>query len=160
MTKGFVRKATNADVAIIAGDMREADKAEVWASSHSEPAEALRKGLYYPGSKTNSICLANGVPVGMYGVVPTPVPGLGVIWMLAANRIQTISRQFLRESKERIDEIAQGYSVIYNLTDARNKVHHRWIDWAGFKFIQRHKKHGADGLPFLEFVRLVEKQDV
>ena len=160
MTKGYVGIATHADIPIIAGDLREADVAEVKAFSGKSPEDALRTGLDYPGSVTRTICLGNGLPVGMYGVCPTGVPRVGIVWMLAANRISTIHRQFLRESRERIAEIAQGYDLIFNFTDARNSVHHRWIKWAGFSIIKRHEIFGTEQRPFLEFARIVEKRNV
>lgn len=157
--KGYVRTANHADVPIIANDMREADVAEVRAYSGSNPEEALRNGLQYTGGVTKTICLPNGVPVGMYGVVPTDQPRVGVVWMLASNGIAGMQRRFLRESRARIAEITTGYDLVFNFTDARNSVHHRWIKWAGFSIIKKHQSFGAEQRPFLEFARIVEKPE-
>lgn len=156
--KGYVRPANFSDVPIIAHDMRQADVAEVKASSGYQPEEALKTGLTYPGGVTKTICLPNGVPAGMYGVVPSSVPRVGVVWMLAANNIEKVHRQFLRESRDKIEDLCQEYDLVFNFTDARNSVHHRWIKWAGFTIISKHESFGSGNLPFLEFVRIVEKQ--
>lgn len=158
--KGYVRTANNADIPIIASDMRDADVAEVKASSGKDPEDALWNGLTYDGGVTKTICLPNGVPVGMYGVVPTDEPRAGVIWMLASNGIKHIHRQFLRESRGHITDLIRGYDLVFNFTDARNSVHHRWIKWAGFTIIKKHPNFGTEQRPFFEFARIVEKQYV
>lgn len=158
--RGYVRPANHADVSIISEEMRESDVAEIKASSGSTPEEALRTGLSHSGGRTNTICLSNGMPVGMYGVVPTGIPRVGLVWMLASIRINTVSRQFLRESRGAVQELLEGYDLAFNFTDARNKVHHRWIKWAGFTIFKEHQNFGVERRPFLEFAIIVEKHNV
>jgi len=160
MTKGYVRTANHADIPLIASDMREADVAEVRASSGHTPEEALETGLNQTFGITKTICLPNDLPVGMFGVVPASQPRVGVVWMLAANNIKSIHRQFLRGSKEHLEVLCEGYDLVFNFTDARNSVHHRWIKWAGFKIINRCENYGVEQRPFLEFVRIVENRHV
>lgn len=162
MMKGFVRDTVETDVKFIASEMREADVAEIKAFSGKSPEEALRTGLATRafGGQVKTICLGNGYPVGMYGIVPTDVPGVGVVWMLASERITPLHRQFLRESRQGIDELCKGYRLVFNFTDARNHVHHRWIKWSGFTIIRKHEAFGVEQRPFLEFVRIVERHDV
>ena len=107
-----------------------------------------------------TICLPDGTPVGMYGVTPCHDPRLGVVWMLAANGIKPLYRQFLRESQAKIEELSEGYDILFNFTDARNEVHHRWINWAGFTIIKRHENFGQDGTAFLEFCKITEGNHV
>lgn len=158
--QGYTRAASYADVSVIARDMREADVAEVAALSGHTPEEALTKALSQPGSNTMTICLPNGLPAGMYGVVPTGEPRVGLVWMLAANSIRVIHRQFLRECRGAIRDVCQDYDLIFNFTDARNSVHHRWIKWAGFTVIRRHEQFGVGMIPFYEFTQIMEKQHV
>ena len=160
MTKGYVRTANHADVSIIARDMREADVAEVQALSGHSPEEALKNGLKLSQGGAKTICLSNDIPVGMYGVVPTDQPRVGLVWMLAANGIKAVHRQFLRESRDRINELLMDYDLAFNFTDARNHVHHRWIKWAGFTIINERKDFGVERRPFLEFALIVEKEYV
>lgn len=162
MIKGYVRDSISSDVGFIASTMREADVAEVLASSGNTPEEALSNGLSLrsSGGRCLTICLGNGYPVGMYGVVPSVHPEVGIVWMLASDHIQPLHRALLRESRQRIDELCQGYKLVFNFTDARNHTHHRWIKWSGFTIIKKHEAFGREQRPFLEFVRLVEKHDV
>jgi hypothetical protein len=158
--KGYVRTANYADIPIIAQDMRDADVAEVKAYSGSTPEEALTNGLKYTGGVTKTVCLPTGVPVAMYGVVPTDQPRVGGVWMLAANGIKQVHWQFLRESRGAINDLTRGYDLVFNFTDARNTTHHRWIKWAGFTIIKKHENFGKEQRPFLEFTRIVEKDYV
>lgn len=104
-------------------------------------------------------CMPNGLPAAIFGIVPT-LPGVGLIWMVATNQFHRLHRQFLRECREGILEYGRGYKVLYNFTDARNEVHHRWIKWAGFTFLQRHEHMGVEKRPFYEFARIMEKTHV
>lgn len=160
MTQGYVRTARWEDVPILADNMREADVAEVKAYSGRTPREALYSALNYPQATNRTICLGNGLPVGMFGVCPTHEPGVGIVWMLTSNDIKAVHRQFLRESREQIKRLCEGYRLVFNFTDARNHVHHRWIKWSGFSIIKKHENFGVEQRPFLEFTRIVETQDV
>ena len=162
LMKGYVREATHADIQLVAQDMRDADVAEVMASSGWTSEQALINGLQTreTGGIIKTICLPNDLPVGMFGVVPVGTPEVGAIWMLASNGLQAIHRQFARQCRSEIDQIAEGYRLIFNFTDARNSLHHRWLQWSGFTIIKRHERYGHEQRPFLEFVKVTEKHDV
>lgn len=159
MTKGYTRDAQASDIDVLARDLRDADKAEILAASGSTPAEALEVGLIHAQSDlgvARVACLPDGTPVAIYGVASV-APGLGAIWMVATNQFHKLHRQFLRECRSEIAEITSRFDLVYNYTDARNEVHHRWIKWAGFKIIKRHESFGVGKVPFLEFVLIPEK---
>jgi len=158
MIKGYVRMARPADVPILAKDLRDADVAEIKASTGRAPEAVLYASLGLSGGDTRVICMADGAPVAIYGVVPLPAPykGAGGIWMVATNQFKLLSRQFLRECRGEISDLCRGYKAVFNYTDARNTLHHRWIKWAGFTIIKRHERYGCEGREFLEFVRITE----
>ena len=159
MTQGYVRTARWEDVPIIADDMRYADVAEVKAYTGRDPRSSLYAALKYPQATNKAICLPNGLPVGMFGVCPV-APSVGCVWMLAANGIKHIQWQFLRESRGQIEDLCRGYRLVFNYTDARNHVHHRWIKWAGFTIIKEHPEWGHEKRPFYEFIRITEQPNV
>ena len=152
MSEGYVRKVRLCDIAPLAADLRQADVAEIKAASGKTPEAALYASLTL-GGETRVICLNDGTPVGIFGVVPI-AKDLGGIWMVATNQFQLLHRQFLRECHQEIDDLCKGYKVVFNCTDARNKVHHRWIKWAGFSIIKRHTSYGYEGREFLEFAKI------
>lgn len=151
MTNGFVRTATYADVPFLASDLRRADIAEIKAFSGNTPEEAISTGI---GLGAKVACLPNGIPAAVFGVGPSAEPTLGFVWMVATNQFHKLHRQFLREGREHLDYISRPYGLIMNFTDARNEVHHRWLQWMGFTIIKRHEEFGVEKRPFLEFCRI------
>jgi hypothetical protein len=157
MIKGYVRNAQGADIATLATNLREADLAEIKAASGRTPEAALLTGLQ--GGTSKVACLPSGVPVAIFGIVPV-APSVGAVWMVATKEFHLLHRQFLRECRGELDELSADYRLIFNFTDARNTVHHRWIKWMGFSIIKRHETWGHEGLPFLEFCKLTERHHV
>lgn len=158
MNKGYTRPSRWEDVAIIARNMRPEDVAEIQAASGSNPDQALFEGLLTSafGGRTVTVCLPYGEPVAMMGVTPSGQADVGVVWLLASTNVHKIKTQFIRESRKQLAEITKGYRVVYNFTDARNTLHHRWLQWTGFTFIQRHEKWGCEKRPFLEVCKITE----
>jgi hypothetical protein len=63
-------------------------------------------------------------------------------------------RWFLRKSKEVLAEMQKKYPLLFNVVDARNEVHVKWIGWLGFTFVKKHLNWGPEGRMFYEFVRI------
>ncbi|WMM94909.1 hypothetical protein CRP804_gp31 [Roseobacter phage CRP-804] len=153
--QGYTRRTVKEDIPYLAVNLRKEDKAEIQASSGLDPEVALGMGLLV-SKRCNTICLSDGTPAAIYGVNDTGVTGLGSIWLLATPDLLKVQRQFLRECREGISEISQGYSCVFNYTDARNAVHHKWLKWCGFTFIKEHKNFGKQQETFYEFVKITE----
>ena len=153
MTEGYVRTARLEDVPSLAANLREADIAEIRASSGSKPEDALRVGVRRGVAKV--ACLPDGTPAAIFGVVPMPHQS-GAIWMVATNQFKSVQRQFLRECQGELEKIGADYRLLFNFTDARNHVHHRWIKWMGFTIIRRHETFGHEGRSFLEFCKITK----
>lgn len=157
MTHGYTRPARQEDIPVLAATLREADVSEIKASSGLTPGEALYRGM--EKGPAYVACLPNGTPVCIYGIVPMSTQ-VGGIWMVASKQFHLVHRQFLRECKGVLEEITRDYRMVFNFTDARNHVHHRWIKWMGFTIIKRHESYGHEGRPFLEFVKITENNHV
>lgn len=158
MTKGYVRPAQWDDVPILASDLRSADIAELKAASGMGPEAAISTGI--EAGESYVACLPDHTPAFIFGVVSVIPNDLGAVWAVATNRFKEVQTQFLRESRGAAAELCKPYRLTFNYTDARNKVHHRWIKWCGFTFIKRHEEYGVEKRPFLEFVRITEAPDV
>ena len=81
----------------------------------------------------------------------------GKIWLLGTDqlvkdRINCI--RFLRQARTEVDRLMGRYEVLFNVMDARNVVHRRWLQWMGFTFIAEHPNYGAEGRLFLEFCKV------
>ena len=161
--KLIVRPSRASDIHFIAANIRPADRAEIKASTGEPPLKELGRG--YIESRP-CLTVANGEtdePVAMFGVVPIDTcdfPRVGAIWLLGTASINDHVTQFLRESRERLDEVCRGYTIVGNLIDNRNSLHIAWLRWLGFKLIKSHDSFGAEGRPFTEFAKIVENPNV
>ena len=151
--KYSVEPAKLCDAFIIAHNMREVDKQEIWASCKSRPLEALVKAI-----KISSECRvgkANGEIICIFGVAPhTMVSDQGSIWMLGTNLLPKHSLKFLKECSNEVVDISAGFSIIENWCDARNKITLRWLKWLGFT-IEEAKPYGVYEMPFHHFYKQV-----
>lgn len=140
-----VRSPEEGDLEYLVANLRQADVQEVEAYGGTV-AESLAEGLA-PGRSTYVVTL-DDEPVVVFGVGPDPSQmDVGVIWLLGTDKMRSISRLFIRESKTWLKDLGEPYDLLHNLTDARNKLHHRWLKWCGFTFGPL-KKIGPQKLPF------------
>ena len=149
-----VRPSCIKDVAIVADNLRKEDAAECKAQSGSSPRESLLY-CYFMSKPCMTIVSAKGNPLGMYGTVQEGVTGR--IWLLGCEAmIEELGNNylFLRESKRQLAKLQEQFPILFNLVDARNEVHVRWIQWLGFTFIHKHPQWGPEGRLFYEFVKI------
>lgn len=149
----FIRLSEPEDAAVMAPNLREADRNEIAARTAQEPLQALTESM-----SLSSTCLTGtylGEPFAICGVCPV-IEGVGAIWLLGTDAVMNpkVSRQFLRFSKLYVDQFQHMYPLLFNYIDARNTVHIKWLKWLGFQFINLHQKFGVGKLPFYEFVRI------
>lgn len=151
--QGYARDTLESDLEPLAANMRKADKDELYAMVGWQPLPSLRFAL-----RESEICRtgvnAEGDPVMIYGISKGDYPNSGIIWMLGTDKLYTVKREFLDQCQDEIKNISKGYSLVYNYTDARNSMHHRWLKWCGFTFINKHEQFGFEGRPFFEFVKI------
>jgi hypothetical protein len=128
----------------MAPHLRQADLKELKASG-STPVAGLSHSLE-TSSKAFSVLL-DGEPIAMFGVSPMDSQGVlvGALWLMGTPGIEQIRYQFLRESKQWLAEIADGYDFLANYVHEDNHLHIRWLRWLGAAMLRRNP-------PFLEFV--------
>lgn len=152
--KAYVKDTQDTDLEFLGENLRDEDIREIYAHSGLEPHVALEY-TFGLSRHCKTIFGPTGEPIGIYGTNDTSTEGLGAIWMMATPSFLQHQRQFIRECREGILEISRGYSCVFNCTDARNTVHHRWLKWCGFTFIKEHENYGKNGEPFYEFVKII-----
>lgn len=151
MVEISVGPADRAALAYIAEHMREADRAEVWATGHRAPIQALERAAKM--SSRVWVGTADGLPGAAWGVAPANLLGdTGVPWLLGTGLIERHAVAFLRGCDDALREMQQGFTVLRNLVDARNYASIRWLRWLGFT-IEAPIPHGPDRLPFHPFWR-------
>ena len=148
-----VRPSRLEDVAAIANDMRQEDADECKAHAGACPKGSLLY-CFFMSKPCMTLVSRTGQPVSMWGVVPEGL-NTGRIWLLGRQAMLDDLKDkhyFLRECKIQLGKLYEQYPVLFNLVDARNKVHLRWIRWMGFTFIHKHSEWGPESRLFYEFV--------
>ena len=131
--------------------MRQEDKDEIWHLARVTPKDALMLG--YKTCKFNRSVLLDGRVVFIYGVGDGG-DGVGVPWMLASPLLTEVRKQFLRESKQALEEMFQGYRELRNVAWSKNREHIRWLKWLGFEF-KPAVPMGPDGELYHEFFKVM-----
>ncbi|MDL2315710.1 hypothetical protein LJC59_01315 [Desulfovibrio sp. OttesenSCG-928-A18] len=126
------REALPEHAAHIARHMREADRAEVWASGLQTPSEALEESL--SRSVLAWTCFVDGVPAAMAGVCPrgSLFSRIGVPWLLATDALNAVRRSFARHSRFYVDAMQDAFPRLENYVHAGNSTSLRWLAWCGF----------------------------
>jgi len=147
-----IGKAEPWHVDVIAANPRAADIAELWASSRTTPAEAMRRGLEASGDCYTGFF--DDVPVCMFGAAPLSIlGGQAAAWMIGSAALDQlrVQKQLLRVSRVVVAYMREQYPVLlYNFVDARNVAAIRWLHWLGFQFDDP-ILYGEDQIPFLPF---------
>jgi len=79
---------------------------------------------------------------------------VGVPWMLASDLLMKIRKPFVRECKAFLEEMSEGYPVLFNVAWSKNKAHVQWLRWLGFD-IKEAKPIGPDGELYHEFFKVI-----
>lgn len=146
--------ATADHVLPVARDMRKEDVAEVRASSGLGPEVALRYSLAV-STRAWAMLDHDGTPMGLFGVAPFPgVAHAGTPWLLATPALEGRSREFLRQCRGFIAEMAALYPVLFNHIDVRNRASIRWLRWCGFRLADFDPEYGVERRPFYLFTYL------
>ena len=151
----YLRPSKLEDLESLAKNLREEDAREITAQSGASP----KGGLIY-SYFMSKLCLTtisrHGHVMSMGGVVPEGQDA-GRIWLLGCQSMfddGIDKRWFLRESKKTLAIMQNKYPVLFNIVDARNELHVKWIQWLGFTFIKKHLHWGPENRLFYEFVRI------
>lgn len=145
-----VRPHLPGDAAALVPRLRPEDVREIEAATGEEPLEAIERCS--AASEPCFAITAGARVIAIFGVVPDG-PDKGVIWMVGSDEITQSPFTFARRSRAWVDRLHERYRVLWNLADARNKVHLRWIRWCGFTIQRRIDDHGFERRPFYEFSR-------
>lgn len=153
---GIVRKATFEDAYELRDNIRYLDKRELEEIGNRPILSTLLAGVFL-SEPALSLRSHNGDLVGIVGVMRTGLDH-GAVWFAGTDKIDELSIPFLRGSKDVLREFDKTYSTLYNVCDARNPIHHRWLKWLGFSFIQRIEQYGPNEVPVYEFARITKKE--
>ncbi|MCI4664216.1 MAG: hypothetical protein MRY74_05800 [Neomegalonema sp.] len=153
----IVRPAVRRDAIRLAPLLRQADRAEIQASSGLPAQVALQACLAASEAAyavTHRDSGPDGAPLAMFGVAPHPLGAdVAAPWLLAAVELPKVSRAMLREAPAWITRLSAG-RMLCNFADERNHLHLRWLALLGFSRLRRVERCGPEARPFIEFVKL------
>lgn len=148
--KPFVRDAKIVDVLILASNIRDCDRREIWHMSRKSPFDAFKIG--HDLSDRPLVIEHRGQPIAMFGVSGNK-GSIGVPWMLGTDGITKISKSLLRECRDYVEEMHKDYPVLTNFVWSKNVVHIAWLKWLGFQFGEP-KALGPDNELFIHFQKV------
>lgn len=141
--------ATEQDLCHIAQNMDPADAAEVWATAHLTPLEAIT--ISAAASRDPWVGRVEGVPICAFGVSQrTILDDKGVPWLLGTPEIRKHARVFLHVSRNWVEAQAECFRTLENFVDSRHTRAVKWLRWLGFT-IEPAQPYGPDGVPFHHF---------
>lgn len=126
-----------ASVAHIASHLRQQDRDELEAMHGGIPELVLPQSLLL--SSHGWIIVSQDEPVGIFGAAPSPLPGVGVAWMLGTDGLLREPRSVARQTAHYVEALHKDYPVLWNYIDTRNTVSMRWLRWGGFKLLGDHR---------------------
>lgn len=147
----YLRPATEADAEYLAPLLRKDDVLEVYAASGREPLEVLLDGIRQSAVSYTLLSPA-GLPFAVGGVVQSPDPDTGFIWMLGTDELPRQRFHLARHTPRVLRQLHSKWRVLTNLVDARNACHIDWLKRLGFQ-LHETVNAGHLGLPFIRFTR-------
>ena len=137
---------------LLADNMCQVDKDEVFATSGQSPKTALLSSV---SCTDQLICYFDGeelLGIGGIGLEPN---GDGVPWFLRTNHFDSWKkknkRSFLKSSRSWIEHMGEIYPAMYNYIDARNKESMTWLKHLGFRLTNTVDNYGFLRIPFIKF---------
>lgn len=129
--------------------LREADRAEVEASSGMAATDALRASVEV--SDQVFTLEHEGAAFALYGVREVPKhPRVGLVWLMATDGLRHNRVWFARNSARIWATVSDGFDLHWNYSDTGNALHRRWLEWSGCSF---HSLCERGGRTFQEFTR-------
>lgn len=120
-----VRDSTYLDIFDLSNNMRSQEVAEIWASEHIRPFQAVHDS--FDKSAEKRTFLYDGRVAGMFGVIPESyMSDKGIVWMLTTPEILKMKFTFYKLSRKFIASLLARYVDLYNFVDARNT---QCVDW-------------------------------
>jgi len=144
VSKIKIHPATEEAAKKVASNLRFEDYRECVEGHGRDPVESLPMAIQH--GHCISFDMPNGKTAGLAGIHEN-----GAIWMLCTPDIHDYPIAFAREAKRWID--SRPEPILFNICDARNRMHLRLLQFLGFKFLRK-IKHGPNNITFIEFCRL------
>ena len=137
---------------LLADNMCQVDKEEVFATSGQSPKTALLSSVMCSDQLICYFATDELLGIGGVGLEPN---GEGIPWFLRTNYFNSWKkknkRSFLKSSRSWIKHMGEIYPAMYNYVDARNKESITWLKHLGFRLTNTIDNYGFLRIPFIKF---------
>lgn len=148
--KPYVVPATPELIERMVGHLRHEDNVEALAMSGKSADWALRNGFRF--SEKCWVAMQDDEPVAGFGVKSAGILSeVGTPWLLGTDKVREIQREFIRQSRDYVGQMLDGYKMLENWVDARNLISIKWLRWCGFTVQALPQPFGLNGEPFHRF---------
>ncbi len=113
-------------------DLREADMLEILGLMH-HPKDAVMMS-YACSTKCYSVKDEMNNLYCSFGVAPIEGTNIGSAWLLGTRRLPSIKKFFLQHSRDRMEELLEGFDYLTNYVMRSNKLSIKWLEWLGAEF--------------------------
>lgn len=125
------------DLAYIAANMREDDKAELYAAHGPDvDIEALLAQSHWQSAESFILRAPSGEPLAILGFVPAPYDSyVAIPWLLGVPNINKHTKGFIRASQAVLDSLlGVKYSYMCNYVHEKHETSIRYLKFLGFQF--------------------------
>jgi len=147
----YTRPATVADALAVAANIRPEDRREIEGLGHSPLALVW---CVETSAHATAFYNREGELAGIAGIGPDDQPGVGQVWMICTPAVEKNPVTFVRQSRQWIETAGKDYSMLWNLMDSRNKLHHKLVKMLGFKSLRYVCPPPSHTIPYIEIVKL------
>lgn len=145
------RKATKKDALLVAANLRDEDRREIEGLGHSPLALVW---CVETSAHATAFVNRDGELAGIAGIGPDDREGVGQVWMICTPAVEKNPVTFVRQAKLWLADVAKDYTMLWNLMDSRNKLHHKLVKMLGFKSIRYFCPPPYQTIPYIEIVKL------
>lgn len=125
-----------ASLSHIIKNLRQQDRDEINAMHGQAPELVIPQSVLL--SSHGWIIVHQGEPVAVFGAAPSPLSGVGIVWMLGTDGLLSCGHTVGRQTRQHLDAMHTRYPLLWNYIDARNSVSMRWLEWGGFELLGDH----------------------
>lgn len=127
--------ASSEHVAVIAAAMQREHREECEGAGLTA-IDALQAS--FDGAAVAETALLDGEPIAMWGVNPgSLIGGNARVWMLGTDGLHRSSLTMCRHARRFINRMNARYPVLECFTDLRYHTGCAWVEWLGFREIDR-----------------------
>ncbi len=128
-------ETTSKHIKLLVKDLRPEDEDEIKAKTGTTNVQKTLLTGFAMTDYCRSFFVDDKI-AGVYGVVASlDNKDIGSPFLLCTPKIKKLKIKFLRECKNRVEEMSDKFPILFNYIDSRNKLHLTWLKWCGFKII-------------------------